>query len=117
MRKSIGGLMAPVCTDWGEDEHSGHLFVFDSRKGDRVKILTFSRGGFVRAHITERPLARAGIDADLQAKRSEPVELAAWQVAPVLPTGDGKGPGRRAVRTGCRSPTIPSDYRLSGRGR
>jgi len=47
MRNSIDGLMALVRTGWGEDVYSGHLFVFVSRKGDRVKILTFSRGGFV----------------------------------------------------------------------
>jgi transposase len=47
MRKSIDGLMAVVRSSWGEDVYSGHLFVFVSRRGDRVKILTFSRGGFV----------------------------------------------------------------------
>ncbi len=47
MRKSIDGLMALVRTAWGEDVYSGHLFVFVSRRGDRVKILTFSTGGFV----------------------------------------------------------------------
>jgi transposase len=47
MRNSIDGLMALVRTAWGEDVYSGHLFVFVSRKGDRVKILTFSCGGFV----------------------------------------------------------------------
>nr|WP_246356941.1 IS66 family insertion sequence element accessory protein TnpB [Pyxidicoccus fallax] len=47
MRKSIDGLMALVRTSWGEDVYSGHLFAFVSRRGDRVKILTFSRGGFV----------------------------------------------------------------------
>ncbi|MCY1019303.1 IS66 family insertion sequence element accessory protein TnpB [Pyxidicoccus sp. MSG2] len=47
MRKSIDGLMALVRTAWGEDVYSGHLFAFVSRRGDRVKILTFSRGGFV----------------------------------------------------------------------
>jgi transposase len=41
MRNSIDGLMALVRTAWGEDVYSGHLFVFVSRKGDRVKILTF----------------------------------------------------------------------------
>jgi transposase len=39
--------MALVRTRWGEDVYSGHLFAFVSRRGDRVKILTFSRGGFV----------------------------------------------------------------------
>lgn len=47
MRKSIDGLMALVRTGWGQDVYSGHLFVFLSRRGDRVKILTWDRGGFV----------------------------------------------------------------------
>lgn len=47
MRKSIDGLMALVRSSSGEDVYSGHLFVFVSRRGDRVKILTFSRGGFI----------------------------------------------------------------------
>ncbi|NNB92148.1 IS66 family insertion sequence element accessory protein TnpB [Corallococcus exiguus] len=47
MRKSIDGLMALVRAEWGEDVYSGHLFAFVSRKGDRVKVLTWSRGGFV----------------------------------------------------------------------
>jgi transposase len=47
MRKSIDGLMALVRTGWGEDVYSGHLFAFVSRRGDRVKVLTFSRGGFI----------------------------------------------------------------------
>ncbi len=47
MRKSIDGLMAVVRSCFGEDVYSGHLFVFVSRRGDRVKILTFSRGGFI----------------------------------------------------------------------
>jgi transposase len=47
MRKSIDGLMALVRSSYGEDVYSGHLFVFVSRRGDRVKILTFSRGGFI----------------------------------------------------------------------
>lgn len=47
MRKSIDGLMALVRTAWSEDVYSGHLFVFVGRRADRVKILTWSRGGFV----------------------------------------------------------------------
>lgn len=47
MRKSIDGLGAIVRQELGEDIYSGHLFVFVSRRGDRVKILTWSRGGFV----------------------------------------------------------------------
>jgi transposase len=47
MRKSIDGLHAIVKDELGEDPYSGHLFVFVSRRCDRVKILLFDRGGFV----------------------------------------------------------------------
>jgi transposase len=47
MRKSIDGLMAIVEHELQEDSYSGHLFVFVSRRCDRVKILTWDKGGFV----------------------------------------------------------------------
>ena len=47
MRKSIDGLMAIVQEELEQDAHSGFLFVFVSRRADRVKILTWDKGGFV----------------------------------------------------------------------
>src|SRR5690349_14704219 len=47
MRKSIDGLMAIVEAELREDAYSGHLFVFVSSRGDRVKILSWDKGGFV----------------------------------------------------------------------
>jgi transposase len=47
MRKSIDGLMAIVQEELREDAYSGHLFVFVSRRRDRVKILLWDKGGFV----------------------------------------------------------------------
>lgn len=46
MRKGFDSLSALV-RKYGEDVFSGHLFVFLSRKRDRVKILTWQSGGFV----------------------------------------------------------------------
>lgn len=46
MRKGIDGL-ARIVESWGIDLYSGHLFVFVSRRGDRLKILTWDTGGFV----------------------------------------------------------------------
>ncbi|MCP4684073.1 MAG: IS66 family insertion sequence element accessory protein TnpB [bacterium] len=45
MRKGHDGLAALVVNDMGEDLFSGHLFVFVSKKNDRVKILAWDRGG------------------------------------------------------------------------
>lgn len=47
MRKSIDGLMAIVQEELQEDAYSGHLFVFVSRRADRVKVLAWDKGGFV----------------------------------------------------------------------
>lgn len=47
MRKGFDGLSALVENELGQDVYSGHLFVFVSRRGDRVKILAWERGGFV----------------------------------------------------------------------
>ena len=47
MRKSIDGLAAVVRNGWQLDAFSGYLFVFPSRRGDRIKVLYWDRGGFV----------------------------------------------------------------------
>lgn len=47
MRKGFDGLAALVRTHLCGDEYSGHLYVFVSRRADRLKILYWDRGGFV----------------------------------------------------------------------
>jgi len=46
MRRGFNGLTGMVLAA-GHDVYSGHLFVFVSRTRNRVKILTFQKGGFV----------------------------------------------------------------------
>lgn len=46
MRKSFDGLAALAQSVVGEDPRSGHLFVFRSRRADRLKILLWDRDGF-----------------------------------------------------------------------
>lgn len=45
MRKGHDGLAALVVNRLQLDLYSGHLFVFASNKGDRIKILSWDRGG------------------------------------------------------------------------
>ena len=47
MRRGHDGLAAIVQSQWAVDLYEGHLFVFVGRRGDRVKILFWDRGGFV----------------------------------------------------------------------
>jgi transposase len=47
MRRSIDGLMSIVKDELEGNVYSGHLYVFVSRRADRVKILTWDKGGFV----------------------------------------------------------------------
>jgi transposase len=47
MRCGFDRLAERVKTVIGENPQSGHLFVFRSRRGDRLKILLWDRDGFV----------------------------------------------------------------------
>jgi len=81
MRKSIDGLMALVRNAWGEDVYSGHLFVFVGRRGDRVKILTFSRGGFI---LYYKRLERGRLRLPRVEAQAQSVQLDATQLAMLL---------------------------------
>jgi transposase len=49
MRCGFDRLAERVNAVIGENPQSGHLFVFRSRRGDRLKILLWERDGFVRS--------------------------------------------------------------------
>lgn len=46
-RKGINGLSALVRSQFEQDPLSGHLFVFFSRRADRVRVLYWDRDGYV----------------------------------------------------------------------
>jgi transposase len=87
MRKSFDSLAALV-RDWlGHDPLSGHLFVFRSRRGDRVKLLWWDRDGLTlyyrrleegtfRFPATDNPQARS-IEIS-----SQELSLVLWGIDP-----------------------------------
>lgn len=80
LRKSIDGLGA-IVSERGHDLYSGHLYVFVSRRGDRLKILTWSAGGFLLLYKRlERGRFRLPVIRDGQTE----VELDATQLAMLL---------------------------------
>ena len=88
MRKSIDGLTAIVRDELQEDVYSGHLFVFVSRRGDRVKILGFDHGGFV---LYYKRLERGQFRLPHMDPNAMAVEIDATQLAMLL---DGIDYGR-----------------------
>jgi transposase len=47
LRRGHDGLFAIVRNQWNLDPFAGHLYVFVGRRGNRIKILFWDRGGFV----------------------------------------------------------------------
>ena len=80
LRKSIDGLGA-LARERSHDLFSGHLFVFTSKRGDRVKILSWDRGGFV---LYYKRLERGRFKLPVIAPGAVEVELDATQLAMLL---------------------------------
>ena len=80
LRKSIDGLGA-LARERSHDLFSGHLFVFTSRRGDRVKILAWDRGGFV---LYYKRLERGRFKLPAIVPGAVEVELDATQLAMLL---------------------------------
>jgi len=81
MRCGFDRLAERVSAVVGENPQSGHLFVFRSRRGDRLKILVWDRDGFVlwykrlEAGVFKMPRVENGTRA---------VELRASELAMIL---------------------------------
>jgi transposase len=81
MRCGFDRLAERARTVIGQDPLSGHLFVFRSRRGDRLKILVWERDGFVlwykrlETGVFKLPRGEAG---------ARSVELRASELAMVL---------------------------------
>ncbi len=78
-RKGIDSLMVIVRDVFGQDPHTGHLFVFFSKRCDRVRIVYWDRSGFAMwMKRLERGRFRPSFSADgrLGANSIEAAELA-----------------------------------------
>ena len=80
LRKSIDGLCALV-SERQHDLYSGHLYVFVSRRGDRLKILTWTTGGFL---LLYKRLERGRFRLPKLREGQTEVELDATQLAMLL---------------------------------
>ena len=92
MRRGFDGLAMMAETILRQDPHSGHLFVFVNRRGDRMKVLYWDRDGFCLWYKRlEKGVFR------LPARLTDGAELRAADLALVL---DGIDPGtvKRAPR-------------------
>ena len=80
LRKSIDGLGA-LAKAHAHDIFSGHLFVFTSKRGDRIKILVWDTGGFV---LYYKRLERGRFKLPAVASGAAEVQLDATQLAMLL---------------------------------
>jgi transposase len=81
MRCGFDRLAERVKTVVGEDPLSGHLFVFRSRRGDRLKILVWERDGFV---LWYKRLESGVFKLPRVSEGTNSVELRASELAMVL---------------------------------
>jgi transposase len=80
LRRSIDGLSA-IVAERGHDVYSGHLYVFVSRRGDRIKILTWDHGGFV---LYYKRLERGRFRLPERREGATELEIDAMQLAMIL---------------------------------
>lgn len=102
LRKSIDGLCALVRAR-GNDLYAGHLYVFRGRRADRVKILSWDRGGFV---VYYKRLERGRFQFPKVAPEATEVTLSATQLAMLL-DGLELGVKKEPIRW---TPKVPNDW-------
>lgn len=79
MRRSFDGLAALAQSVFDQNPLSGHLFVFTNRRGDKLKILWWTRGGYA---IYYRRLEEGTFQ--LPATDADSVEIDATDLAMIL---------------------------------
>ncbi len=92
MRKSFDSLAAIVAEHLKHDPLSGHLFIFTSKRRDRVKLLSYERGGFA---IWYKRLEEGTFAVPQAAGDGQSVELSAAELGLILSGIDLAGATRR----------------------
>jgi transposase len=103
-RKGIDGLSVLVRSQFAEDPLSGSMYVFFSRRADRVRVLYWDRDGYVL--VTKR-LEKGTFRIPWPAEQERAV-IEAAELLLVLEGIDLRGAGRRArwsPRSRVRAPT------------
>jgi transposase len=81
LRRGHDGLCALVRGALGLDPYGGHFFVFVGKRGDRIKILFWDRGGFV---VYYKRLARGRFQLPRLTTGADRVVLDGTQLAMLL---------------------------------
>lgn len=101
-RKGIDGLSALVRSQFGHDPLSGHMFVFFSRRADRVRVLHWDRDGYV---LIQKRLEQGRFRLPWQAGEHGHVVVEAAELLLVLEGIDLRGAQRRTRWSPRRRPT------------
>jgi len=106
LRRGHDGLCALVRTRYDRDPYDGSLFVFVGRRGDRIKVLYWDRGGFM---LLYKRLERGRFKIPPVAKDATSIMLDAASLALAAASG-ASGSSARVMRGGC-CPDDPSSAR------
>ena len=109
LRRGHDGLMAIVRNEWEKDPYSGHLFVFVSRRRNRVKILYYDHGGFV---LYYKRLERGRFRLPKRDPESGKMELSAGRLAMLL---EGLEVDRSRERRWWKPPSARADLDKTAR--
>ena len=116
-RKGIDGLSVLVRSHFAEDPLSGSMFVFFSRRADRVRVLYWDRDGYVLVtKRLEKGTYRVPWPAEQGRGSSKPPSCCWCSRASTCAAPGGARDGRRASRvralTPCEDPSSSADARI-----
>lgn len=94
LRRGHDGLCALVSSVLASDPYSGHYFVFFGKRGDRIKVLFWDRGGFV---VYYKRLAKGRFRPPLVDKDASQVELDGAELGMLLGGFDVRSARRMAA--------------------